>query len=156
MKGFQIAIEAYLKERASKDAVFAEKFKAKCEAEKDSIKDCCNYIVGEVKKKADGQNMVGCTDDFVYGLAMHYYDENLEKPSVSQNCKVVINRELTEEEKAQAEERAKELLIEREANEIEAKIRNEKIEAKKAKEKKIEAAKKKREQIEESGQLFLF
>lgn len=51
----------------------------------------------------------GFTDDEIYSLALHYYDEDdldIGKPLA--NCKVVVNHtiELTEAEKVQAREKA--------------------------------------------------
>ena len=85
MEHFEKAIKEYLDDLAKKDKLFAEKY-----ANKDkSIKDCCNFIVGEIKKMADKKNMIGCTDDVVYGLAIHYYDEEFDKPATPVSCKVV-------------------------------------------------------------------
>lgn len=93
---FQDTIKAYLDKRAQEDALFAKSY-AK---EGKSIEECCNYIIQEVKN----MKVAGLSDDEVYGLAVHYYDEdNLGEIRVS-NCRVVVNHavELTEEEKAQA------------------------------------------------------
>ena len=41
MKGFQEAIKAHLDKMAAQDEAFAAKYAAKCEAEQDSIGNCC-------------------------------------------------------------------------------------------------------------------
>ena len=51
-----------------------------------------------MKNKAAG-GMYGATDAEVFGLAVHYYDEADIKVKKNVSAKVVINRELTEEEK---------------------------------------------------------
>lgn len=97
---FQRTIKAYLDQRASEDELFAKSY-AK---EKKSIKECCNYIISEVRKSG----RCGFADDEIFGMAVHYYDEDdLGKISAS-NANVVVNHEiqLTEEEKAAAKARA--------------------------------------------------
>lgn len=68
---FEQAIKAYLDGRAAEDPQFAQSY-AK---EKKSIKECCDFIIGEASKKRNG-NAAVMTDEEVYGLAVHYYDED--------------------------------------------------------------------------------
>lgn len=95
-KSFQDTIKAYLDKRAQEDSLFAQSY-AK---EGKSIEECCNFIIQEVQK----MKVAGLADDEVYGLAVHYYDEDDLGEIKASNCKVVVNHtvELTEEEKAQA------------------------------------------------------
>lgn len=51
-----------------------------------NIDECCNYIIGEAKKR--GGNAVFMSDDEVFGLAVHYYDEDDIKVSKQTNYKV--------------------------------------------------------------------
>jgi hypothetical protein len=70
MKGtenFQKVISAELELRALRD----ESFKKKLENPNKNIADCINYILGEVQKS--GCN--GFDDEEIFGMAMHYYDE---------------------------------------------------------------------------------
>jgi hypothetical protein len=70
MKTFNETIKAYLDQRAETDALFAEKYKNP----KKSIEACCRYIVGEAHAQAkDGAAVL--SDEVVYGMAVHYYDE---------------------------------------------------------------------------------
>lgn len=104
---FQDAIKSYLDERAKTDELFA---KAYAKSNK-SLKECCDYIMGEAKKRG---NAVAMTDDEVFGLAVHYYDEdNIKVNKVSGSYKVsapasapVPKVELTEEDKKKAREEA--------------------------------------------------
>ncbi|GGH24759.1 hypothetical protein FAZ19_16195 [Sphingobacterium alkalisoli] len=71
MKGtisFKNTIKAHLDEVAAKDPLFAENLKK----EKKTIDGCVNYILDRVKKT--GNNAF--TDDEVFGMAIHYYDED--------------------------------------------------------------------------------
>lgn len=86
---FHNAIRRYLEQRASEDAAFAEKFNARMEADKNSIIQCCSYIIQEVKK----MRREAMTDSEVYGLAAHFFDENI-KVTGSVNCKVVVSRRI--------------------------------------------------------------
>lgn len=97
---FNEAIKAYLDKRAAEDELFAQSY-AK---EGKSIDECCRYIIQEVKKSG----RQGFSDEEVFGLAVHYYDEDDLGKIGNLNCKVVVNTsiELTEEEKAAAKARA--------------------------------------------------
>ena len=66
-KPFAEAIKSYLDRRVSEDKMFAESYADP----KKSIAECCDFIVSEVKR----QSRTVMTDDEVYGLAVHYYDE---------------------------------------------------------------------------------
>ena len=113
MKGtenFKKVIKAYLDDRAAHDALFAKSYTK----EKKNIDDCITYILNYVKKS--GCN--GFDDDEIFGLAVHYYDEDDIDVGKPINCNVVVNHavELTAEEIAQAKEDAKKK-IEQEAYE---------------------------------------
>lgn len=102
MKEFEKAIKAYLDARAEKDEVFAKKYQ---EGGK-TIGGCCSYIISEVKKRSKGKDTV-MGDDEVYGLAVHYFDEDSIKEEKGKvNCHVVVSRQLTEEEKTKARKEA--------------------------------------------------
>lgn len=103
---FKQAIKTYLDKRAEEDALFAPKYAN----EKKNIDECCAYIMGEARKKG---NAVAMTDDEVFGLAVHYYDEDSikvnklpagQKVSVSSPAPKPV--ELTEEEKKAARDEA--------------------------------------------------
>ena len=103
MKGsdyFQKAIKDYLDKRAAEDPQFAEKYGN----EKKSIEECCKYILGEVS--ASGQS--GFADEEIFGMAVHYYDEEDIKVQANRVERVVSNHhvDLTEEEKAEARKQA--------------------------------------------------
>lgn len=108
MKGteaFKKTIKDYLDRRAAEDALFAESY-AK---EGKSIEECCNYIFVEVQKSG----CCGFADEEIYGMAVHYYDEdNLGEIKPIQG-QVVVNHkvELTEEEIAEARREAKERVV---------------------------------------------
>ena len=99
-QSFKDTIKAYLDQRAQSDPLFATSYQ---KAGK-SIDECCNYIVQEVQK----MHVNGLADDEVFGLAVHYYDEDNLGEIKTVNCKVVVNHtvELTEEEKEQARQDA--------------------------------------------------
>ena len=74
---FKKTIKEYLENRAAGDELFAKSY-AK---ENKSIDECINFILQQVQKS--GCN--GFTDEEVYGMAIHYYDEDsikdVAKPS---------------------------------------------------------------------------
>lgn len=91
---FQQSISDYLQGRGQADELFAETLKKPAK----NIKDCCTYILNEVKRS----NRQGFSDDEIFNMAVHYYDEdNIKVGEPVTNAKVVINRaiELTESDK---------------------------------------------------------
>ncbi len=128
------AIKQYLDKRAAEDELFAKSY-AK---QNKNIDACCSFIMGEASKRG---RAVCMSDEEVFGLAVHYYDEDDIKitpvhgnVSVSQQPQV----ELTEEEKAAAKERAEKAY---EAKCIQQMEDAKKASAKKAAEKRKEANK---------------
>lgn len=122
---FEDTIREYLEKRAENDPLFAVKFSNPSK----SVEDCVTYIINEVQKS--GCN--GFADDEIFGMAIHYYEENEIEVGKPINCQMVVNHtvELTEEEKEQARQDA----IERLRQEEMAKLRKP-IQPKKATEKK--------------------
>lgn len=112
---FKATIKAYLDNRAANDELFAETY-AK---EGKSIDDCVTYILNQVQ--ASGCN--GFTDDEIYGMAVHYYDEDNLDVCEPISTRVVVNHvvELTEEDKAAARQKAIDELIAEERKRIASK-----------------------------------
>lgn len=106
MKGtehFKQAIKSYLDERSKTDELFAVAY-AK---ENKSLDNCVTFILNQIKALAN-EGCVCMADDDVYSLACHYFDEDDIEIGKPVNCGVIVNRhiELTEEEKAEARQRA--------------------------------------------------
>lgn len=72
LTGFETAIKQFLDNLACEDAAFAETYKKPNK----SISECCKYICQEVEKNRKGAKCVACSDEEVFGLAIHYYDED--------------------------------------------------------------------------------
>lgn len=103
MKGsdqFKQSIKTYLDKRAEEDNLFAQSY-AKPNK---NIDECCSFILQQVHKS--GCN--GFSDDEIFGMAVHYYDEDNIKDIKPVNARVVVNHvvELTEEDKKAAHEEA--------------------------------------------------
>ena len=81
-QSFKQVIQSYLEQRAKRDSLFATSFAKQSK----NIDECCNYIIGEAQKRGD--NAVFMSDDEVFGLAVHYYDEDNIKVSKQTNYKV--------------------------------------------------------------------
>lgn len=75
-------IQSYLEERAKRDPLFATSY-AKPNKK---IDECYDYIISQAKKC--GGSVVCMSDDEVFGLAVHYYDEDDIKVSKQNNYKV--------------------------------------------------------------------
>lgn len=97
---FKRTIETYLNERAETDELFAPVYANP----KKNIDDCITYILKTVEQS--GCN--GFTDDEIYSLALHYYDEENIEIGKKIDCRVVVNHTvvLTAEEKKQAHDEA--------------------------------------------------
>lgn len=97
------AIKAYLDGRAKNDEQFAQSY---AKANK-NIDECFDYVIGEVRKRG---NAVYMTDAEVFGLAVHYYDEDDIKinrlPEGTYVSASVPAVELSEEDKAKAHDQA--------------------------------------------------
>lgn len=78
-------IQSYLEERAKNDSLFASVY-AKPNK---NINECLDYILSEAKKRG---NAVCMSDDEVFGLAVHYYDEDDIKVSKQTNYKAATSQ----------------------------------------------------------------
>ena len=119
-KAFQDTIKSYLDERASVDALFAESYAKPGK----SIEECCNYILNEVQRSG----CCGFADEEIYGMAVHYYDEDNLGDIKAVKCTVVVNHkvELTEEDKAKAKADAIEAFKQEEIRKLKEKEKKEK------------------------------
>lgn len=97
---FKQTIKAYLDERAQNDELFAVSY-AK---ENKNMDDCVTFILNQVKRS----KCMGLTDEEVYSLAVHFFDEDDIEIGNPIACNVIVNHtvELTEEEMAQARQEA--------------------------------------------------
>lgn len=97
------AINAYLDNRAANDTQFAAAYAKKNK----SIDRCFDYIMGEASKRGSAVCM---TDEEVFGLAVHYYDEDDIKITEVSHGRVEHTApvQLTDEEKQQARQEAME------------------------------------------------
>lgn len=103
MKGtenFKLVIEKHLQERAQNDPLFAETLK---KPEK-NIDDCITYILNTVQDS--GCN--GFSDEEIFNMAVHYYDEDKIEVGEKKDCSVVVNHtiDLSQEEIKAAKEKA--------------------------------------------------
>lgn len=98
---FKRTIQDYLEERAKTDELFAKSY-AKPNK---SIDKCITYILNEVQQS--GCN--GFEDNEIFGMAVHYYDEDNLDVGKKINCNVVVNHvvELTEKEKQELKDKAR-------------------------------------------------
>lgn len=103
---FKAAIQKHLDQVAQSDQLFAETMRK----EGKNIDDCITYIMNQVQKIG----RQGFTDDEVYGMAVHYYDEDKIEIGKPIKAKVVVNQvvELTEQDKEDAKQKAIQQAIE--------------------------------------------
>ena len=107
---FKSSIKTYLDGLAKKDPLFEESYANK----EKNLDDCCRYIIGEVK--ASGKQ--GFTDDEIFGMATHYYDEADVKIKDIGKVSVIVNHEvqLAPEEIEKAKQEAYKKAVEAQVN----------------------------------------
>ena len=69
---FKKQIQSYLSKRAETDILFRPVY----DKENKNIDDCITYVLDKVKKKDGSDNAIAMTDEEVYSLCVHYYDED--------------------------------------------------------------------------------
>lgn len=84
---FKEAIFNHLQQIANNDVLFAKTFSKSYK----NIDDCATYILNEVKKS----QRQGFSDDEIFNMAIHYYDEETVEIGKPLNAKVVVNKALT-------------------------------------------------------------
>ena len=111
-QSFENTIKSYLDERAKTDELFAKSYTKPNK----NLKECCSFILGEAKKRGSA---VAMSDAEVFGMAVHYYDEDdikVNKLPVSQGVDISsldpIPIVLSEEDKMSAREAAIQRLAE--------------------------------------------
>jgi len=97
---FKNVIKAHLDNRAKQDPLFAASYKK----EDKNIDQCINFILNSVKES----KRKAFTDEEIYSLAVHYYDEDsIKEVPKAKSCTVVCPAvELTEEDKEEAKRQA--------------------------------------------------
>jgi len=93
---FKTVIENHLNQLAANDNLFAETLKK----ENKNIDDCCTYILNQVQKS--GQ--MGFADEEIFGMAVHYYDEDNIKVGGKINAKAVVNHHVEPPKKTDKKE----------------------------------------------------
>ena len=93
---FKSTIKAYLDNMAAVDSLFAPVYQKPTK----NIDNCITYILNQVKKSG----CCGFSDDEIFGMALHYYQEDNIEVGSPLKCNVVVNHhvELSEEEKKAA------------------------------------------------------
>ena len=112
---FKEVIQAYLVDRAMSDELFAP-----CMSKPGkTIDDCCTYIMNTVQ--ASGRN--GFTDDEIFGMAVHYFDEDVIEIGKPITGKEVVNHaiSLSESEKVEAKETAMKQAVDEQLQHLKAK-----------------------------------
>lgn len=97
---FKETIKEYLDKLAKEDKLFALSYAKPGK----NIDECIDFILQEVQKS--GCN--GFSDNEIYGMAVHYYDEDNLGKITSTNCRVVVNHsvELSAKDKDEAYKQA--------------------------------------------------
>lgn len=102
-------VRNYMEERCASDPILAIKYANPAK----SLEKALNYVASEVKKSG----LTIMDSESVFGLILHYYDENLEDvPNV--NCKIAVGKELTDTERAEAKAEAMEQYKEEQLREL--------------------------------------
>lgn len=105
LNDFEVTIRDYLEKFADNDPLFGFKYE-KGVADGKTITSCCNWIIDQVRESGRS----GFSDPEIFGMAVHYYDEEELKADGSRKdgCKVVINKtiDLSDEQKEKLRQEA--------------------------------------------------
>lgn len=147
---FKAAIKAHL-DKIAESGDFALSYAS----EDKSLDECIDYILTQVK----ASGCAGFTDEEIYGMAVHYYDE--ENPGEIKRGlggRVVVNHhvELTEEEVEEARRKALDRITEEEVRKIKDKERKESERKARQAETAKAKAEEQRKRYEEEDCLFSF
>ena len=118
MDRFKSTIKEYLDKRAAED----ERFRERYSNPNKSIDECSDYIIGEVRNS----HREAFSDNEIYGLAVHYYDEdNVVIDSGAKNGLLAIASpgEITDEDRNKAKQMAIEEMKKHEIEKIREKQR---------------------------------
>jgi len=123
-ENFKRVITLHLESIAANDQLFAKTLKK----ENKNIDDCITYILNQVKES--GSN--GFEDQEIFGMAIHYYDEDDIKPGTAVNCKIVTNHttELSLEDIQKAKQEAINKVVTEEMERMKKKVAPKKEEQK--------------------------
>jgi hypothetical protein len=118
---FKKVIEKELNRRAESDPLFAASFGKTNK----NIDECISYILKTVQQSG----IAGLTDDEVFAIAAHYYDEDNLGTITEMKCRVIINHtvSLTEEEIKEAKDEAKAKVLADEINRLHKKPEAKKV-----------------------------
>lgn len=113
----------------------------KLDSENKSIRGCASFILSEARKQAGNKRGIVETDQYVFGLAVHYYDEDIKvDEAVDYNADVIWKEDREKEKeivkKKKALDEKEKQLEEREKMIVEAEKRQRKIQEKRAPRKK--------------------
>lgn len=102
---FRDVVISELTRRAQTEPLFSKSF----HKENKNIDDCISFVLNTVKKSG----IAGFTDDEVFGMAAHYYDEDDITPDKPMKCRVIVNHtiQLTEEEIKAAKKQAHDEIV---------------------------------------------
>lgn len=131
------AIKTYLDARAASDPQFAERYNNPNK----SIDECCKYITGEAYAKAKNDTAV-LSDEEVYGMAVHYYDEDnitIRKSPKAHTPEPTLSKKRQQELLEQAEREYKASVL--------AKLQQQELARESAKKEKAKAKREKEETI---------
>ncbi len=123
-ENFKKTIQSHLEKVAKEDPDFSKKM----ENPDKKIEDCITYILNQVKNS--GCN--GFEDAEIFGMALHYYDEEKVKIGKPINMNVVVNHqiELTDDDIKKAKQEALDKVINEERERLRNKPKKKKEESK--------------------------
>ena len=109
---FRNVVLTELTKRAANDPLFAITF----QKENKNIGDCITYILNTVQQSG----ISGFTDDEIFGMATHYYDQDEIEAGKEMKCKVIVNHtvQLTPQEISEAKQEARDKVISEEINRL--------------------------------------
>lgn len=143
---FQECISQWLEKEKANDETFA----SRVNKSKKTVKGCCNYILAAVKES----QKTGFTDEEVYGMARHFFDEDDIKDPGDQGVARIVFPEHTDLSASQIAE-CKRKAQERYEKELRDEAKKKAEEEEKARKERLDALREKKKK-ECEGDLFGF
>lgn len=106
---FEEAIRQFLTKQGQKAPAFLQHCIEVSRTQNKNTADCCTYIINQVQQSG----RCGFSDDEIFSMAMHYWDEDNIEVGKRPDCQIVLNQEvrLSEEEIAECRKEARERVI---------------------------------------------
>lgn len=111
---FEETIRQFLTKKGEQDPLFLKHCREVSRTQNKNTADCCTYIINQVQKSG----RCGFTDEEIFSMAVHYWDEDNIEVGNRPQCRIVLNHEveLSTKEIEECKKEARERFIKEQMN----------------------------------------